>query len=111
MTTLQNPTRPDPDHPEPEDLGFALPQPSRTSRTGVVVVLAVLVGAGFVFGWVQRSRAHGRVALPSAEVKAVRVEVIKPGSAEGGHAMTLPGTVRALEQTKIYPRVTGYVRR
>jgi membrane fusion protein (multidrug efflux system) len=99
------------DHSEPEDLGFALPPPSRTSRTGVVVVLAVLVGGGFALGWSQRSRARATAPAPSSEARATRVEVIKPGVSESDHAITLPGTVRALEQTKIYPRVTGYVRK
>jgi membrane fusion protein, multidrug efflux system len=99
------------DHQEPEDLGFSLPAPSRTSRTGVIVVLAILVGAAFAFGWSQRSKAHSQVELPAAEARATRVEVIKPGVAESDRAMTLPGTVRALEQTKIYARTTGYVRK
>jgi len=109
MTTLQNPNHLDPQ--EPEDLGFPLPPPSRTSRTSVIVVLAVLVGAGFVFGWMQRSRAHARVDAPVVEARAIRVEVMTPGVLESDRAMSLPGTVRALEQTKIYPRVTGYVRK
>jgi membrane fusion protein (multidrug efflux system) len=36
---------------------------------------------------------------------------VKPTLVETDRALTLPGTVRALEQTRIYPRVTGYVRR
>lgn len=95
----------------PDDLGFALPPPSRASRTGVVVVLAVVIGGAFAFGWVQRSKAHTGVALTAAEARPTRVEVIAPTVVESDRAMTLPGTVRALEQTKIYPRVTGYVRR
>jgi RND family efflux transporter MFP subunit len=110
--TLENPDNPD--HQEPEDLGFPLPPPSRTSRTGVIVVLAVLVGGAFAFGWAQRSKAHNRIEPSQGEARearATRVEVIKPGVAEIDGAMTLPGTVRALEQTKIYARTTGYVRR
>lgn len=110
MTALQNPNHPDqPD--QPEDLGFELPPPSRTSRTGVIVVLAVLVGGGVAFGLMQRSRAHSRVEAPSGETKAIRVDVIKPAVVDSNRALALPGTVRALEQTKIYPRVTGYVRK
>jgi membrane fusion protein, multidrug efflux system len=37
--------------------------------------------------------------------------VIKPKVIDSDRALALPGTVRALEQTKIFPRVTGYVRR
>jgi membrane fusion protein (multidrug efflux system) len=97
--------------PGADDLGFALPAPSRTSRTGVIVVLAIVLGGGFAFGWTQRSKDHDRVPLPDAEARATRVEVFKPQVLQSDQAMTLPGTVRALEQTKIYPRVTGYVRR
>jgi RND family efflux transporter MFP subunit len=99
------------DSQEPEDLGFSLPPPSRTSRTGVIVVLVVLVGGAFAFGWSQRSKARSNVESSSLEAKPTRVEVMKPAVAESDREMTLPGTVRALEQTKIYPRVTGYVRK
>jgi membrane fusion protein, multidrug efflux system len=111
--TPENPTHPDPhDHnPEAEDLGFPLPPPSRTSRVKVIVVLAVLVGAGFAFGWVQRSKAHSRVDAPVVAAKAVHVEVMQAKVLDSDRAMSLPGTVRALEQTKIYPRVSGYVRK
>lgn len=101
------------EHPnhEPEELGFTLPPPARASRTGVLIALVLLIGGAFAFGWSQRSKANGRVDLPAAESRATRVEIIKPAVVESDRALTLPGTVRALEQTKIYPRVTGYVRR
>jgi RND family efflux transporter MFP subunit len=101
-----------PPSPEgPEDLGFALPGPSRTSRTGVIVIVAILLGGGFAFGWSQRSKAHDRIPVPSDDGHIARVQVIKPQVIESDRALALPGTVRALEQTKIFPRVTGYVRR
>jgi RND family efflux transporter MFP subunit len=96
---------------ESEDLGFALPTPSRISRTTVIVVLVILLGGGFAFGFRQRSKAHDRVPAALAEGRATQVEVITPKSLETDQALTLPATVRALEQTKIYPRVTGYVRK
>ncbi|HEX3479110.1 MAG TPA: efflux RND transporter periplasmic adaptor subunit [Kofleriaceae bacterium] len=94
-----------------EDLGFALPPPSRTSRTGVIVVLAIMLGGGLAFGLSQRGKAHERTALPAPTSRATHVQVIKPKLLDSDHALALPGTVRALEQTKIFPRVTGYVRR
>jgi RND family efflux transporter MFP subunit len=94
----------------PEDLGFALPQASRTSRAGVIVVVAILLGGGFAFGWSQRSKAHDAVPTPTAD-RVTRVQATKPQVVESNHALALPGTLRALEQTKITPRVTGYVRR
>jgi len=111
--TPENPTSSDHlAHPaEAEDLGFPLPSPGRTSRAKVIIALAVVVGAGFAFGWVQRSKAHSRVDAPAAAARAVRVEVTRATVIDSDRAMALPGTVRALEQTKIYPRVTGYVRK
>jgi membrane fusion protein (multidrug efflux system) len=97
--------------PAAEDLGFPLPPPANTSRTGVIVVLAAVVGGAFAFGWIQRSKAHSRVELAPVETRLARVEVVRPHVIDSDRAMTLPGTVRALEQAKIYPRITGYVRK
>ena len=111
---LQNPQNPNPaghGHQESDDLGFSLPSASKTSRTGVIAVLALMAGGAFAFGWLQRSKAHSNVLLAPADNRPTRVEVVKPAVVESDRAMTLPGTVRALEQTKIYPRVTGYVRK
>ncbi len=95
----------------PDELGFALPAPSRTSRTAVIVVVAIVLGGGFAFGWTQRGKDRERVPAATPEARAIRVEVVKPQVLETDQALGLPGTVRALEQTKIFPRVTGYVRR
>jgi RND family efflux transporter MFP subunit len=99
------------DHSGHEDLGFPLPPPSATSRTGVIVVLALLVGGGFAFGWAQRSKAHSGIDVPAVAARPTRVEVIRPAVIDSDRELSLPGTVRPLEQTKVYPRVTGYVRR
>lgn len=100
---------------EPEELGFALPQPSRTSRTGVIVVAVILLGGAFAFGWSQRNKAQSRVdtdaAAAAGGARVTRVDVIKPKLLESDHALNLAGTVRAREQARIMPRVTGYVRR
>jgi RND family efflux transporter MFP subunit len=95
---------------EPEDLGFALPVAARASRVTVVAVIAVVIGAAFAFGYFRQRKAHGEVPPLTTEVKAVRVEVIKATELKSDHALSLPGTVNALEQTQIYARVTGYVR-
>ncbi len=96
---------------EPEDdLGFQLPQPASGSRVGVLAVVTIVVGGGLTFGYLQHRSAHGDVVAPGGEVKPPRVEVIKPAVISSDRALALPGTVRPLEETKIYARVTGYVR-
>ncbi|HET9620695.1 MAG TPA: efflux RND transporter periplasmic adaptor subunit [Kofleriaceae bacterium] len=99
------------DHQEPEELGFALPPPARTSKATVIVALAVLVGGGLAFGLVRRDKDRAIVEAPAGEAKATRVEVMRPNVSDSDRAMTLPGTVKPLEQAKIFARTTGYVRK
>jgi membrane fusion protein (multidrug efflux system) len=100
----------EPDATGSDDLGFPLPSPARASRVGVLVAVAVVVGGGFTFGYLQRRSAHGEVVATAAEVKPARVEVIKPTVISSDRALALPGTVKPLESAQIYARVTGYVR-
>jgi RND family efflux transporter MFP subunit len=98
--------------PAPDDLGFSLPQPARSSRLVVVLVVAGIAGAAFAFGYLRRSGAAGGAAGGAGgEAGPVRVEVVKPAKLAGDRALDLPGVARPLEETRIYPRVSGYVRR
>jgi RND family efflux transporter MFP subunit len=45
------------------------------------------------------------------ETKTARVEVMVPAVASSQRSLTLPGSVRALEETVVYPRASGYVRK
>ncbi len=95
----------------PEDLGFELPEPVRTSRMAVIVALVLIVGAAFAFGYLQRTKSH---ALPETAYSGsgpIRVEVMKPTVLSSDQALSLPGSVRPLEEAKIYSRSSGYVRR
>jgi RND family efflux transporter MFP subunit len=94
---------------QPEDLGFELPAPAKASRTGIVIILAVLAGGGFVFGYMQHKKAHGETAMPHDTT--VKVDTVKPALLSSDQALALPGVTKALEETKIYPRTTGYVHR
>ncbi|HEY3804085.1 MAG TPA: efflux RND transporter periplasmic adaptor subunit [Kofleriaceae bacterium] len=96
---------------ETDDLGFELPAPAKTSRAAVIAGFAVVVGGLLVFGYVRREHARADVAAPSTDTNLVKVEVIHPTALSSDHALELPGTANALEQTKIYPRAPGYVRK
>jgi RND family efflux transporter MFP subunit len=98
-------------HPDkPEDLGFELPEAGSTSKVGIVVVLAVLVAGGLAFRFL-RHGASADTSLPHAGESAIKVDLIKPNTVVSSSALTLPGVARSFEETKIYPRTTGYVRR
>jgi membrane fusion protein (multidrug efflux system) len=95
---------------KPEDLGFELPAAGGTSKIGILVVLGVLVAGGFAFGYFKHHNAHGDTAMPHAEA-TTKVDVVAPKLLTSSSALALPGVARALEETKIYPRTTGYVRK
>ncbi len=95
---------------QPEDLGFELPAPAKSSRAAVAVVLVLIVGGGFALGYRQHGKGH--TGLPvAADPAAPHVDVIKPKMLASASALELPGTVNPLEQTKLYPRTSGYVRK
>lgn len=111
---MSSPTDPSPASApsEGEELGFALPAPARMSRGAVVAGLVVAIGGVFAFGFLRhRGRAEvvaGELAVP--EQRVVRVETVAPKVLASDRALALPGTVKALEETQIYARVSGYVR-
>ena len=94
-----------------EDLGFELPPPANSSRAFVVVVVALLAGGLFAFGYFRRGNAHTNLPIAATEVGAIRVEVITPKELSSDRALALPGVVRPLEEAKLYSRSQGFVRK
>ena len=102
--------------PEGHDLGFDLPEPATISRTRVLVIGLVgvaVLGAAFVVGYLPR-RAD-RAALVQATQQAggalLSVDVITPKEGSSDRALSLPGSVQPLEETVVYARASGYVRK
>jgi len=98
-----------------DDLGFQLPEPAkltRTRATAIVAVTLVVLGGAFVAGYAPRRRAKEALASePRAGEGALRVQVVTPKELASAHAITLPATVQPLEETVLYARATGYVRK
>jgi multidrug efflux pump subunit AcrA (membrane-fusion protein) len=99
-----------------EDLGFDLPAPASLSARRAIVIGAsgaAVVALAFVIGYLPRHRA--RVALEEgahgAEAALPRVDVVAPKIGSSDRALNLPGSVQALQETLIYSRADGYVRR
>jgi len=95
--------------PPVEDLGFELPGPTTSSRAKVIIALVIVVAAAFGFGYIKHRAANGDVPT-NAGTKVASVEVFKPTIVSSGTSVSLPGTVKALEETKIYPHVTGFIK-
>jgi RND family efflux transporter MFP subunit len=103
-------------HKVTHDLGFDLPPPASVSKvraTAIALVVAAVLGVGFVFGYLPR--AHERAALVTEtstndhEVK--RVETVTPTERASDRAIQIPGSVQPLEETIVYARANGYVRK
>jgi RND family efflux transporter MFP subunit len=99
-----------------EDLGFDLPGPAHLSARRAVLVGAsgaALVAAAFVVGYLPRHRA--RIALEDvargSEAALPRVDVVTPKVGSSDRALSLPGSVQPLQETLIYARADGYLRR
>jgi RND family efflux transporter MFP subunit len=80
-------------------------------RLAIALALLVLVIA-FLAGYVPRRLARTKLAkaTPTAPV-APRVSVVKAISVDAGRVLTLPAGLVADEQTLVYARASGYVRR
>jgi multidrug efflux pump subunit AcrA (membrane-fusion protein) len=97
-------------HPDSQ-LGFELPPPRKSSRAVVLAVIGVAAAGAFVFGYMQHKKGHAEAATAHGESTSSKVEIIKAKPLTSDHALTLPGVVKELEGTKIYPRSAGYVKR
>ncbi len=112
-------TEPRKDSGADAELGFDLPKVEKGGiSTRVVAVLALIVAviaAAFVIGYLPRRAAQLAAATQAqgdeSERDALRVEAQKPTESASDRAVALPGSTAALEETLIYPRTSGYVRR
>ncbi len=105
-----NEPHPQPPHDTPEELGFVLPAPAATSKLKVLAFVLLLGGGALAFGYARRNDP-ANAPIGSEQTGTVKVQVIKPKALSSDRALELPGTVKALEETKIYPHTAGYVKR
>jgi membrane fusion protein (multidrug efflux system) len=98
------------------ELGFDLPPPAAVSRGRAVwLLLAALLVVGGVFALGYLPRRQERAALADAtevaEHAQMRVETVTPKLGSSDRALSLPGSVQPLEETVLYARASGYVRK
>jgi RND family efflux transporter MFP subunit len=105
-----------PASPHGEGLGFDLPPPARLPAGRAITIgaiAAVVLGGAFLAGWLPRRMARASLEQDTAmaEGATLRVEVAVPTVGSSDRALTLPGSVQALQETMVYARADGYVRR
>ena len=80
-------------------------------RAAIAAALLVLAGA-FVAGYLPRRLARARLAAATPTAPAApRVSVVKAAAVDAGRTLTLPAGLVADQQTQVYARANGYVRR
>jgi len=105
-----------PAHTDDPDHVGSPPPPPRLSPFFVlgigILFLGVLAGL-FVTGWLPRVRQERRLQADAKSVREnlPRVQATLSRQADALRDMTLPGDVQALEETTVYARTTGYLRR
>jgi len=89
------------------------PRQTWSRRHLAIVAGAVLVlAAAFIAGYLPRRLARARLAAATpAAPAAPRVSVVKAAAVDAGRVLTLPAGLVANQQTLVYARANGYVRR
>jgi membrane fusion protein (multidrug efflux system) len=98
------------------DLGFDLPPAASMTRSRAALLAfagVAVLGAAFAAGYMPR-RAESAALVQAAageEATPLRVDVVRPTDGSSDRALLLPGSVQPLEETTIYARASGYVRK
>ena len=81
------------------------------AATRVVLVVALLLGLGAARVLVQRAASKAELETQSLEGQRIFVTTVTPTPSKSSGLLTLPATLRGDNETAIYARVNGYVRR
>jgi len=94
-----------------------IPKDLKPVSTGKVifatVVFVVLLTALFIVGYIPHSRRVAKLDEESDKAKDLKVivNVVYPKRETTGGDLVLPGDVRPLQQTSIFPRSSGYLKK
>jgi RND family efflux transporter MFP subunit len=101
-----------------DDLGFDLPPVGKkgggTRALAASAVVVVGIACAFAAGYLPKRAEHQQLlaeAKTGSSDDRPRVDVVAPKESSSDRAVALPGSTAALEETLIYPRTSGYVRR
>jgi RND family efflux transporter MFP subunit len=89
------------------------PRKEGASRTLKMVAIggALLLLAGVAFGMYQRSAQGKTLATETEQNAALPVHVLRPGPDGNAQEISLPGNTQGFNDTPIYARTNGYIRR
>jgi len=95
----------------PEEVVFDLPPMSGWAVAVLGVVVLLLFAGLFVLGFVPHTRQMEQARADAAEAAGSKplVNVVLPRPRSKDPELLLPGDVRAMQATALYPRTNGYV--
>lgn len=100
-----------PPHPDP---GHALPPPesklSGAAWAGIAIVAVVLLLA-IAYGVVVRNHDEHKLEEATSESAVLSVNVTHPSIGSAGSEVALPGNTQAFDDTPIYARTSGYLKK
>ncbi len=96
-----------------DDGHLHLPRRQRVWRgaTRVVLIVVLLLGLGAARVLVQRAASKAELEAQSLEGQRIFVTTVTPTPSKSSGLLTLPATLRGDNETSIYARVNGYVRK
>jgi RND family efflux transporter MFP subunit len=97
-------------HPDPAH-ALAAPPASRGVIKVVIVVIALLVIAAIAYRLIARSADEHHLARVTDQNAIPSVAVTRPTVSEGGEPLSLPGNTQAFDDTPIYARTSGYLKK
>lgn len=87
------------------------PKASRRNRFTVVAGVVVAIAAGLAVGVIPRVRAQSKLAASVQQIAHPTVTVTNVSRLASSVQLSLPGDVRAFEETRLYARADGYLLR
>jgi membrane fusion protein (multidrug efflux system) len=95
-----------------EPVSRPAPRPRRKRNLAIAGAIVAAIAVAFLAGYLPRRRARANVtAATPAQPVAPKVSVVKAVAVEAGRLLTLPAGLVANQQTLVYARASGYVRR
>jgi RND family efflux transporter MFP subunit len=109
METLEN----NPSEVTETNKDLLVPAPSGSSRWWLVGLAAAVLVLGFIIysGIHQRAQAESRLGASTEQAAVPTVSVVQPASNTAGKEVVLPGNTQPFNDTPIYARTNGYLKR
>jgi multidrug efflux pump subunit AcrA (membrane-fusion protein) len=110
---MNNPTGTAPQRTGTEPVSNEHEDASKGRRILIVIIVALVVGAALLVGWLPRHKRDREIAAKANTERTSLpvVEVQTVGAATSEQQLTLPGTVTPLDAAHIYARASGFFER